>query len=102
MANALLSSYQQAQDAWQRKMELAVAMAIGDWLIASGLDLTKPILSLKREYLIGMGVAACAAYTATREEERRRLNIPTHGDPLQPDPLDPLDPLLGSLTPLSA
>lgn len=63
------SAYQREQDAWQRSMETAIGLAIGQYLTTAKL-LKRRVEDLDLAHLEGMGVAACAEYVYQREARR--------------------------------
>jgi hypothetical protein len=50
-----------------------VALAIGRWLTDAEINLSRPLRSLKRTELLGMGWAAIAAYHELRRQRLRQL-----------------------------
>ena len=67
------SPFQREQDEWQRQMWDAVAMAIGQWLTDSQINLNRPIRSLTRNELLGIGSAAIGMYNDLRAERGQQL-----------------------------
>jgi hypothetical protein len=65
---------------WER-----VGLAIGQWLTDAQINLSRPIQSLKREELLGMGWAAVGAYNRARTSREREMTN-TAADPRQLEP----------------